>query len=348
MPFMAFKASYTTLIRNPFVFEEDYIPPRLPSRDEQLERIKEAMLPAFKNRWPENLIIYGPPGTGKTCLVKYAMEEFRRNCGRPIAYINCWEQKSIYNILSCTVVQIGGFPSPRINTKVMIDIIKRKVGENSFILILDELDMVDDKSTLLYCFADVGKTGIFAISNTDLWISTLDKRVRSRFAFEPLYFPPYKVKDIVEILKPRAEIGLVRGAIELELIEKIAELANGDARIAIQMLRKSAENAELHGREKISEEDVEKVWESFRKQRQSYLLSKLNRDQNILYEIIRENPGIESSDIYRKYEEIAGKLGTKPIAPRTVRKYLKKFTELGFVKVKSGKGRGRIYECGCD
>jgi len=335
-----FRASYITLIKNPYVFEEDYVPPKLPSREGQLERIKKAMLPAFKNRWPENLLVYGPPGTGKTCLVKYAMEEFRQSCGKPIAYVNCWEQKSIYNVLCNIVMQIGGFPSPRINTKVIIDIIKKKVGENSFILILDEIDMLDEKSTL-YCFSDIGKTGIFAISNTNLWISSLDKRVRSRFVFEHLYFPRYKVKDIVEILKPRAEIGLVKGAINLELIEKIAELAEGDARIAIQMLRKSAESAELEGRRKISEKDVEKAWESFKKQRQSYLLSKLNRDQNILYQIIEENPGIESSEIYRKYEEKARKLGIKPIAPRTIRKYLTKLVELGLVEITEQKGRVR-------
>jgi len=341
---MAFRVSYTTLIKNPYVFEEDYVPPRLPSREEQLERIKKAMLPAFSNRWPENLLIYGPPGTGKTCLVRYVMEEFRKSCDKPMAYVNCWAEKSIYNILSSIAVQIGGFPSPRINTKVIINIIKKKVGENSFILILDEIDMLDEKNTLIYSFSDIGKTGIFAISNTNLWISSLDKRVRSRFVFEHLYFPRYKVKDIVEILKPRAEIGLVKGAINLELIEKIAELAHGDARIAIQMLRKSAENAELEGRRKISEKDIEKAWESFRKQRQSYLLSKLNRDQNILYQIIEENPGIESSEIYRKYEEKARKLGIKPIAARTVRKYLCKLIELGLIKIKSEIARRRKFE----
>ena len=338
---MAFRTSYTTLIKNPYVFEEDYVPPRLPSREEQLERIKKAMLPAFSNRWPENLLIYGPPGTGKTCLVKYVMEQFRKSCDKPIAYVNCWAEKSIYNILSSIAVQIGGFPSPRINTKVIIDIIKKKVGESSFILILDEIDMLDEKNTLIYSFSGIGKVGIFAISNTNLWISSLDRRVRSRFVFEPLYFPRYKVKDIVEILKPRAEIGLVKGAIHLELIEKIAELAEGDARIAIQMLRKSAENAELGGRRKISEKDVEKAWESFRKQRQSYLLSKLNRDQNILYEIIEQNPGIESSEIYRKYEEKARKLGIKPIAPRTLRKYLRRLVEIGLIKEMSERGRKR-------
>ncbi len=342
---MAFKVSYTTLIKNPYVFEENYIPPRLPSREEQLERIKKAMLPAFRNRWPENLLIYGPPGTGKTCLVKYVMEEFRKNCDKPIAYVNCWEQRSTYNVLCNIVMQIGGFPSPRINTKAMINVIRKKVGQNSFILVLDELDMVDDKSTLLYSFSDIGKTGIFAISNTNLWLSSLDKRVRSRFIFEPLYFPPYKVKDIVEILKPRAEIGLVKGAINPELIEKIAELAQGDARVAIQMLRKAAENAELAGRKKISETDVDNAWESFRKQRQSYLLSKLNRDQNILYEIIKQNPRIESSEIYRKYEEKARKLGIKPIAPRTIRKYLTKLIEINLISVINEEGRRRRFLC---
>lgn len=237
-------------------------------------------------------------------------------------------------------MQIGGFPSPRIHTRIMEDSIRRIVKENSFILILDEIDQVDEKNTLIYICSDIGKTGIFAISNTDLWISSLDKRVRSRFVFEQLQFPPYKVKDIVEILKPRVEEGLVRNCIDIELIERIAELAHGDARIAIQMLRKSVENAELQGRRKISEEDIEKAWESFKKQRLSYLLSKLNRDQNILYNIIKKHPGISSSGIYMKYEEETKKLGIKPIAPRTIRKYLTKLIELGLIKVEIDKGRG--------
>jgi len=107
------------------------------------------------------------------------------------------------------------------------------------------------------------------------------------------------------------------------------------------MLRKPAENAELAGRRKISEKDVHKAWQSFRKQKHAYLLSKLNRDQNILYKIIEENPGIENSELYRKYEEKASKLGIKPIAPRTIRKYLKKLLESGLIHVVEQKGRER-------
>ncbi|MEM2191694.1 MAG: AAA family ATPase [Archaeoglobaceae archaeon] len=343
---MVFRASYTTLIRNPFVFEEDYVPPRLSGRVEQLEMIKRAVLPAFKNRWPENLLVYGPPGTGKTCLLRYVMEEFRRNCDKPIAYVNCWELKSSYNILSNIVMQIGGFPSPRISTRVMLDSIRRIVGENSFILILDEIDQLDEKSALLYSFSNIGKTGIIAASNTDLWISALDKRVRSRFIFEPVYFPPYRVRDIVEILRPRAEIGLAENSVDEEIIEKIAELASGDARLAIQMLRKAAENAELGGRRRICEEDVRDAWEKFRRQRQSYLLSKLNRDQHMLYEIIERSGGIESGEIYRKYAEKAAEMGIKPIAPRTIRKYLAKLIELGLVSAENAHGRKRVFRCG--
>ena len=145
-------------------------------------------------------------------------------------------------------------------------------------------------------------------------------------------------------MKPRAEIGLVKDAIDIELLEKIALLAQGDARIAIQMLRKSAENAELEGKRKIRENHVENAWNSFKKQRLSYLLSKLNRDQKILYDIIKQTPGIESAEIYRKYEEIARKLRIRPIAPRTIRKYLLKLIELGLIKSEASTGRKRLFK----
>lgn len=46
------------------------------------------------------------------------------------------------------------------------------------------------------------------------------------------------------------------------ILERIAELAAGDARIAIQTLRNAAYNAELANKTRITEEDVEKGYEA--------------------------------------------------------------------------------------
>ena len=72
------------------------------------------------------------------------------------------------------------------------------------------------------------------------------------------------------------------------------------------------------------------------------------QNQNVLYKIIGKTPSIESSGIYREYERSAKGWGRNPLAPRTVRKYLRKFIELGFVKAESGKGRRRRFGCGHD
>lgn len=335
-----FRVRDIKLIKNPFILEDDFIPPVIKGRNEQIEYLKKAMTPAIRNLRPGNLLLYGPPGTGKTLLAKYAMQEFQKVCDKPIAYVNCWEERSVYNVLYKILTQTGIVTSPKISTKSVIDSIKRYVKDQAMIVVLDEIDQVKDKELLLYQLSTFGRCGVIAISNDKNAISHLDPRVKSRFIFEDVYFPKYSVKDLVEILNPRIESALKRGVIDEEMIEKIAELSDGDARIAIQTIKEAAQMAEYEGSKKIKEEHVQKGYGKVKKLKKSYLLNKLNQDQKILYQVIEANPGITSSNLYRRYVERIRKQGIKPIAPRTFRKYVGILVKMKLIEASRSRGKG--------
>ncbi|MDQ4073130.1 MAG: cell division control protein Cdc6, partial [Thermoproteota archaeon] len=58
------------LIKNRKTLTIDYVPERLPFRDDESKTIAQVLSVVLKNGRPSNLLIFGKPGTGKTAVVK--------------------------------------------------------------------------------------------------------------------------------------------------------------------------------------------------------------------------------------------------------------------------------------
>ena len=48
----------------------DYVPEKLPFRDEETKIIAQALSVVLKGARPSNLLFFGKPGTGKTAVVR--------------------------------------------------------------------------------------------------------------------------------------------------------------------------------------------------------------------------------------------------------------------------------------
>jgi len=113
---------------------------------------------------------------------------------------------------------------------------------------------------------EVGKVGVVCISNTRKYVLELDPRAISRMRLTSIEFPVYSNEELLTIRKHRVIDfeALFPNGCPIATLEKIADLAAGDERIAIQSLKNAASVAEKSNRTKISEEDVEKGYEEIR------------------------------------------------------------------------------------
>ena len=51
----------------------DYVPGRLPFRDDQTKAVAQILAPILRGSKPSNLLLYGKTGTGKTAVTNYVL-----------------------------------------------------------------------------------------------------------------------------------------------------------------------------------------------------------------------------------------------------------------------------------
>ena len=82
------------IFQNRDVLRHDYIPNKLPHRDEEIKKIANILAPSLKNSKVSNIFIYGKTGTGKTAVTKYVLNHLEKKAtiigsDLKVCYINC-------------------------------------------------------------------------------------------------------------------------------------------------------------------------------------------------------------------------------------------------------------------
>ncbi|MEM0084926.1 MAG: primase-like DNA-binding domain-containing protein [Thermoproteota archaeon] len=89
-------------------------------------------------------------------------------------------------------------------------------------------------------------------------------------------------------------------------------------------------------------EDVKKAYEEVKDIKRKYLLEKLGEHHKLIYEIVKKNPSITSSEFYEVYKKEVKEHGLNPKSDRTFNNYINELIELGYLKVDRAKTRGNI------
>ena len=335
------------IIRDARVFTEHFIPRLISHRDPQLKAIRDALSGIINEQPPRNVFFYGNTGTGKTSVAKYVTEELSSHSSSILrSYVNCWLYPSRFKILYTILQDFGkllnvhrkGTP-----TDELFDILERKARENFCVIILDEADQMED-GKILYDLMGLPNAGLVLISNSETAFYRMDSRVRSRLSSaDNIEFPRYNKDELLEILKNRVEWGLIPGVIKNAQLERISGLSDGDARVAINILRIVSEEAERDGEEKIKDSYIERALQKALKKDSTELLDSLNPHQKVLYDIIKEGKEVRPFDLYESYKNKCKEKGLETIVERTIRKYLEKMVRLGLVQTE-GKDRWRVYK----
>ncbi len=362
------------IFKNRDALEASFIPNELPHRDKEIERVAELTACALNYQAPSHFLCYGMTGTGKTATIRYVSQKLSQHCSEQKPwwiYINCNIVSTPYRILAhiCNdiarkeIIPPTGLPKDII-FKELVALLDNKIGHAICFVVLDEIDVVAEKKEgngLLYDLTRINeelancKICLIGISNRINFKDNLDERVKSSLGKECIVFNPYNANELRDILNERAKIAFQEGVINEDVIPLCAALAtqsaeNGDARKALQLLRKAGEIAERTQNNKVTKKHLDDAQKELDKDhKEDYILGLPFQTQLVLtaiYLLAKFNPDcvIISGDVYDVYTELATRLpDIKQLGDRMVANHLSNLSSAGIVQqqVKSAGFYGR-------
>ena len=274
--------------------------------------------------------------------------------------MNCFEDKTLQAVLERVIAELriskglrsirsGLLDVPKASTMQNIERLRRYLKENHLLLVLEEIDRAAPKvrEEILYNLCELENLTLILTAQNRTALEELDERVRSRVNAVEIEFVSYTPEQLEEILRERAELGLIRGAYDAEALHTIAEMAAGNARSAIGILERLALLAESEGRSGISQKDVDHAWESSRKSQQLEKLRGLNRHHLLIYRAIVERGKVVSSVLKNEYYQRCRVEGLTPVAPRTLRDYPAELARRGLIQQEpagaGSRGEAKLY-----
>jgi cell division control protein 6 len=311
-----------TLFKNPEVFDYAYLPESLDYRSGQINALADSLKQALRGFKPTNCLILGDTATGKTSAIKLVIEEYKKVDNKLIPiYINAGMCRTTFNIFSEIHRALFNFTPPATGSPLLglQEKIFKKLQETKKILlvILDDALYAEDINKVVYDLLRAGeiyqgvKTGIWAVFLPEEM--PFDKKSFTVFSPYKIIFPKYTEKELVEILKKRAEIGLYPSVASPSIIKKIAEFTLGnDLRLGIELLKQATIEAENSSSKIIIEKHIEKainnlqVLEKKQDKQESLILNLLTEpiSSGNLFELIKEKSNISYSTFYRLIEKL--------------------------------------------
>lgn len=324
-----------SIIVNPDLLAEDYLPEKIPGREGQLKALGHSLTPALSRNKPMHAWLFGASGSGKTATSRYVLKQMRQEANVNGVYVNCWESHTLHFIMEKIVTDLRLLHTAQSSTTYKLMKFQRHIQSEPFIIVLDEIDKPEPKerNTILYALSTLGKVGLLCISNDKLAFYTLEERVKSRLNPVQVEFHPYTKADLLEIISQRADLSLTPGTWSRQLLEKIVNLSGGDARVAIQTLKDAANDAQINRDKVIAESHIRNGWKNAQNWKRTYLLETLTPDHRLLYNLVKDNPGIVSGSLWQTYMLQTKEKGGEPIAVRTFSKYVSRLRDLGLIRV---------------
>ncbi|WP_181693273.1 Cdc6/Cdc18 family protein [Natronomonas sp. LN261] len=320
------------------------VPSEILRRNNELNALSSGLEPLLDGYRGDHAMVVGPPGSGKTACARYAVGQLRRSLvDVRTQYIDCWQHSSRFATLLKLVEGIGQSMDVQQHSTPHDELLRRirDADGRPYVVILDEADQLDCREDILYELTRLHHVYTILICNRERdLLDGLDRRVVSRLSgCQRIEFDSYSRDVLVEILQRRAEIALERGSLEAGVLEEIAEVAAGDARVAIRTLAEAAKCADRESRQ-IRSDDVEQANVDALDSLLQVVISKLTRHQRVLYYAMRDGDQ-ERWSISELHDVYADEVDN-PRTKKTVKRYLKKmahYEAVGF----EGEARGREY-----
>ena len=340
------------------VLRHDYLPDKLPHREEQIRQLGETVAPVLKGSRGSNVFIYGKTGTGKTAVTKYVLSHLEakaKEFNAPVrfCYVNCRTAGSEYRVFSNLCQNIGVYiPFTGLSVGEVFDRFRAglDVLKVVFIVVLDEIDALVKVrgDRLLYELTRINenlcksKVSLVGISNDLRLKEFLDPRVFSSLSEEEIVFRPYDASELGNILLERARLAFCDGALSeaaLGLCAALAAAEHGDARRALDLLRVAGEVAERNDASVVTEEHVREAEKHIEHNRVVEALRNLTLHSKLVilsvYHLNRANVhSAITGDIYDVYAELCGELSVTPLTQRRLSTLVNELDSMGLLNAK--------------
>jgi len=350
--------SNTSIFKDREVLHHDYLPNRLPHREEQIGLVAQTVAPVLKGARSSNVFIYGKTGTGKTAVTKYVLthlEAKAKEFDAPVRFchVNCRTAGSEYRVFAGLCQHLGVcVPFTGLSVGEVFDRFKTGLEASHIILIvvLDEVDTLIKAhgDTLLYELTRINeglshsKVSIIGISNDLRLKEFLDPRVFSSLSEEEIVFRPYDADELRNILLERSKLGFCDGALSEAAVGLCAAMAaaeHGDARRALDLLRVAGEFAERKGARVVGEEHVRDAERSIEHNRVLVALKNLTLHSKLVVLSVYHLSGADvhrtiTGDIYDVYCELCGELGITPLTQRRLCTLVNELDSMGLLNAK--------------
>lgn len=352
-------ASGRSLVKNRHALTIDYVPDKLPFREEEEGAVAQVLSTVFRNARPSNLLLFGEPGTGKTAVIKKVVDRLAskaKELGMPVRAVNVNAKgaSTAYKVLFQIAEELGlnnerdktmqvpftGLSIGEATGRILQFIQSKKM---TTILVIDEIDSLVDKSgdDVLYSFTRAnqhmhkgGSISLIGISNSLDFKDKLDPRVRSSLSEEEIVFNPYSVEQLRKILHERSTIAFNDGAISdaaINLCSAMAGREHGDARKAIDLLRVGAEIAERQSAAKVDEKHIRAAMEKIERDAPYVLLRNAPVHMKlVILAIIKSKDGY-TGHVYDQYTSLCKMAEQDALTQRRITQMVSKLDLLGLV-----------------
>lgn len=343
------------LFKDREVLRHDYLPDKLPHREEQIRLLGSTVAPVLRNARCSNIFIYGKTGTGKTAVTKYVLshlESKAKEYGAQVkfCYINCRMTGSEYRVFAALSQSVGlSIPFTGLSVGEVFDRFRSGLDQSRiiFIIVLDEVDALikDRGDSFMYELTRINETlnnskvSIIGISNDLRLKEFLDPRVFSSLSEEELVFRPYDAGELRNILLERSKLAFMEGVLSesaLSISAALAAAEHGDARRALDLLRVAGEVAERNGATTITEEHVRQAEKHIEHNRVIETLKNLTlHSKLVLLSVYHLNKHSASTgEIYDIYNELCGEIGAGLLTQRRLGTLVNELDSMGLVNAK--------------
>src|SRR3990170_2830037 len=343
------------LFKDREVLRHDYLPEKLPHREEQIRLLGETVAPVLKDARCSNIFIYGTTGTGKTAVTKYVLSHLEAKAKEYSAqvkfcYVNCRMTGSEYRVFANLSQRIGmTIPFTGLSAGEVFDRFRTGLDASRtlFIVVLDEIDALikNRGDSILYELTRINETlhkskvSIIGISNDLRLKEFLDPRVFSSLSEEEMVFRPYDASELRNILLERSRISFHEGSLSeaaLSICSALAAAEHGDARRALDLLRVAGEVAERQGAKVITEEHVREAEKHIEHNRVTEAVKNLTlHSKLVLLSVYRlSKQTATTGEIYDVYNELCGELGAGLLTQRRLGTLVNELDAMGLLNAK--------------